>query len=336
MRIEAREDFVAAMEQGGFDIILADYALPQFDGLSALAIAKEKCPDIPFIIVSGAIGEELAIEILGSGATDYLLKDHLSRLIPAVHRALKEAGERIEHKRAEEALKQEKQFSEDAINSLPGFFYVYNNQGKLVRWNKKTEQVTGYTADEMLYMPGTDFFKGDDKSLIASQMQEVFEKGESEAEAHLVTKHGDRIPYYFTGSKTIIGEETYLVGLGIDITERKQAMEALKTSEVKFRAISSTAADAILLMDNDGKITYWNPSAEKLFGYTSNEAIGKDLHILLVPTRYYKDFKRGFGRFKKTGQGTAIGKMLELNAIRKDGTEFPIELSISATQIEGQ
>jgi PAS domain S-box-containing protein len=106
MHVETRADFLSAIEQGGFDLILTDYALPSFDGLSALKIAHEKCPDIPFIFVSGALGEELAIETLKSGATDYVLKDRLSRLVPSVSRALREAGERIERKRAEEALRE--------------------------------------------------------------------------------------------------------------------------------------------------------------------------------------------------------------------------------------
>jgi len=102
VRVETREDFVAALEQGGFDLILADYKLPLFDGSSALAIRQEQCADIPFVFVSGQIGEERAIESLKSGATDYVLKDRLSRLVPAVNRALAEEKERTRRKKAEE------------------------------------------------------------------------------------------------------------------------------------------------------------------------------------------------------------------------------------------
>lgn len=105
VRLETREDFVAAMKRGGFDLILADYSLPSFNGLSALEIAMEKCPEVPFIFVSGAIGEEFAIETLKRGATDYVLKDSLSRLPTAIQRALKEAEERIKLRQTEEALR---------------------------------------------------------------------------------------------------------------------------------------------------------------------------------------------------------------------------------------
>jgi PAS domain S-box-containing protein len=111
-RVETRADFFASLEQGGFDIILADYTLPSFDGLSALKIVLERCPDVPFIFVSGTLGEEAAIEALKIGATDYLLKERLSRIVPSVHRALREAKERGERKRAEALLGGEKRLLE--------------------------------------------------------------------------------------------------------------------------------------------------------------------------------------------------------------------------------
>lgn len=103
-RVERRDEFISAVEEGQFDLILADYALPDFDGISALRIAAVQRPDIPFIFVSGSIGEELAIETLKQGATDYVLKERLDRLVPCVTRALREVSERRDRRRAEEAL----------------------------------------------------------------------------------------------------------------------------------------------------------------------------------------------------------------------------------------
>jgi DNA-binding NarL/FixJ family response regulator len=104
LRVQTHAEFAAALESGDFDLILADYSLPSFDGLSALKVAQEIGPEIPFVLVSGAVGEEVAIEALKSGATDYVLKQRLERLVPAVRRALREAEERTERKRAEEML----------------------------------------------------------------------------------------------------------------------------------------------------------------------------------------------------------------------------------------
>src|SRR5215813_2271999 len=110
--VETQADFCSALEQGGFALILADFTLPSFDGLSALKISMEKCPDVPFIFVSGTLGEEVAIEALKIGATDYVLKERLSRIVPSVHRALREAQERDERKRAEALLAGEKRLLE--------------------------------------------------------------------------------------------------------------------------------------------------------------------------------------------------------------------------------
>src|SRR5271169_769617 len=104
VRVETESEFVSALQLGGFDLILADHTLHSFDGISALKIAQRQCPDVPFIFASGTLGEDVAIESLKIGATDYILKTRLSRLVPSVHRALREAGERAERKRAEEAL----------------------------------------------------------------------------------------------------------------------------------------------------------------------------------------------------------------------------------------
>jgi signal transduction histidine kinase len=99
--VQTRDDFTVALECGAIDLILSDFSLPAFDGLSALDIAHTRCPDVPFIIVSGTLGEELAIDTLKRGATDYVLKQRLTRLVPAVHRAIQEVEERLQRKLAD-------------------------------------------------------------------------------------------------------------------------------------------------------------------------------------------------------------------------------------------
>src|SRR5215468_5803496 len=114
VRVETRVDFVGALEDRGFDLILADYTLPSFDGVSALKIALGSRPDLPFIFVSGTLGEEVAIEAVKIGATDYVLKTRLSRLIPSIHRAMREAEGRGERKKAEEALRRNEAYLAEA------------------------------------------------------------------------------------------------------------------------------------------------------------------------------------------------------------------------------
>jgi len=128
VRVETREDFIAALKQGGYDLVLADYSLPAFDGFSALKIAREICPEVPFIFVSGTIGEESAVEILKRGATDYVLKDGLSRLSPAIKRALGEAAERRKRKEAERKLERHRQHLEESVKDRTGELNRVNEQ----------------------------------------------------------------------------------------------------------------------------------------------------------------------------------------------------------------
>jgi DNA-binding NarL/FixJ family response regulator len=116
--VATKLSFLKALDDFCPDLILSDYSLPSFNGLSALKIAQEKCPEVPFIFVSGALGEELAIELLKQGATDYVLKSRLSRLVPAVNRALQEVEERKERQLAQEALKQRERILELKTRSL--------------------------------------------------------------------------------------------------------------------------------------------------------------------------------------------------------------------------
>ncbi|MDK9706214.1 MAG: PAS domain S-box protein [Desulforhopalus sp.] len=119
-----------------------------------------------------------------------------------------------------------------------------------------------------------------------------------------------------------------------DITKRRKNEEALRASEASLRAITDSAHDAILLMDPDGSITFWNPAAERIFGYRRQEVIGTDLHRLIAPERYHAAHKAGFAGFKHTGKGGAIDVTLELEARHKDGHEIAVELALSALHLQ--
>lgn len=121
-----------------------------------------------------------------------------------------------------------------------------------------------------------------------------------------------------------------------EVRHRTNAEEALRESEEKFRSISSSAQDAIVMMDHEGNISYWNEAAERMFGHSQSEIMGKPLHDTIVPQEYYQSFLKGFAGFKVNGTGGAIGKTVQLSGLRKDGAQFPVELSLSAVNIRGQ
>src|ERR1700683_686945 len=143
-RVDTQAAVLACLEQRGIDLILADYSLPSFDGISALKFAMNACPDVPFIFVSGTLGEEVAIEALKIGATDYVLKTSLSRLAPSVVRAQREATQKAERRRAEDALRQSEAYLAEAQRlSHTGSFGWRPSTGEIL-WSEETFRIFEY------------------------------------------------------------------------------------------------------------------------------------------------------------------------------------------------
>lgn len=150
-RVEDRAGFVAALEHGGLDLILSDYTMPGFNGLEALALARVKRPEVPFLFVSGTIGEDAAIEALKRGATDYVLKHRLMRLIPAVDRALREAAARAECERAELNMRESEHKYREVFESLGDAAFLADEQtGKIIDTNRRAESLLHCARAEIL------------------------------------------------------------------------------------------------------------------------------------------------------------------------------------------
>jgi PAS domain S-box-containing protein len=162
VRVDTREDFTVALEQGGFDLILSDYTMPGFDGRQALTLAHEMCPETPFLFVSGTIGEDTAIEALKNGATDYVLKHRPIRLIPAVDRALREAEERAECARAERAMRESEHKYRELFECLSdAAFLVDEASEKIIDVNRSAGELLGCTRAEILGRKHTQFLAVD-------------------------------------------------------------------------------------------------------------------------------------------------------------------------------
>jgi len=153
------------------------------------------------------------------------VKERTTELLQSNTQLRDEMEERL---KAQESLLKEMAFSDTAINSLPGVFYLFKEDGKFLRWNRNFPEVSGYSPEEFAQLSPLDLFEGDDKRLIAEMIGAVFKTGSSNAEASLFCKSGRKIPYYFTGFRMVIDNIPYLIGAGIDIAERKMAEDALK------------------------------------------------------------------------------------------------------------
>jgi len=276
--VETREDFVSAIEQGGFNIILADYSLPSFNGLSALMIAKEQCPDVPFILVSGAVGEEQAVEILKKGATDYVLKTHLKRLVPAVNRALKESLEKAATKRAEEALREGEERYRNLFENAHDMIQSVSLDGHFNFVNPAWLKTMGYTMEELQKLT---LFNILHPSCI-SHCKDLFHQlmsGESidDLATTFVSKEGRRVE--IEGSvipRLMDGKVVASHAILRDITERKLIDKEMK----KLSTAVEQSTDWILITDRKGNIEYVNKAVEQITGYKREEILGQNPRIL--------------------------------------------------------
>jgi PAS domain S-box-containing protein len=227
-RVQTRAEFLAALEDGGIDLILADYQLPSFDGLSALKLALSARPDLPFIFVSG-FGEEIAIEALTSGATDYVLKTRLSRLVPSVHRALREARERAERKKAEEALRRSEMYLAAAEELSHTGSFGWNASTGEIYWSDGAYRIFGCepTTKPTIQLV-IDRTHPEDRMRHRQIIDRAAMEGsEFIAEYRLLMADGS-VKYVEAAAHRLTGEEPerlVFVGAITDITERKRAEE---------------------------------------------------------------------------------------------------------------
>lgn len=251
VRVEKEADFSSALENNRFDLILADYSLPSFDGFSALKIALEKRPDVPFIFVSGAIGEDFAVEMLKSGATDYILKNRMSRLAPAAKRALQAAKERADRRRAEVALKEYREHLEHLVEKRTAelteserryrllfekasdailIMDAEGEEGKIVDANEAAAKMHGYSLAELLKLNIGDVDSPEEAGR-HSERRGLMLKGQW-VKAELTHCRKDGTIFLVEISANVFEQDgrKYIIAIERDITERKKAEEQIKWS----------------------------------------------------------------------------------------------------------
>ncbi len=320
-RVETEADYLSELSTSP-DLILADYSLPHFDGLRAAELLRARELDIPFILISGTIGEEAAVEAMKRGANDYLLKDRIGRLGTAVERALeRETASRGARKVQEMLLASEARYRRLFEAAKDGILILDANSGAIEDVNPFLMEMLGYSRADFIgkQLWELGFFRD------TASNKEAFLKLQSEGyirydDLPLKTKSGRPFWVEFVSNIYDVNGAPVIQCNIRDITERRRA-------ESRLAAIVESSDDAIIGKDLDGIITNWNKGAEKLFGYSAGEIEGTSI-TRLTPKDFKDDHHHIIGKIRR-------GENVEpFDTLRQTKDGRRIDISITASPIK--
>lgn len=279
--VSQREAFIGALQQQNFDAILSDYSLPDFDGISALELARRLAPDTPFIFFSGSIGEDRAIAALHAGAADYVLKDRIQRLCPVIRRAIHEAHERRSRRAAEHQLQVSQARYQRLIEEARDAIFSLSSTGVITSLNPAFGFLTGWPHERWLGRHFSDLIHPEDRTFALERFQKVITGASLPAfELRVKTAGGTAVFLEFT--VTLNRDEAgalEVLGIGRDITERRRA-EQLAREQAE---IIDQSPAAIVITDLRHRVTYCNSGARQLYGLTTEELVGHTADQLFPP-----------------------------------------------------
>ncbi|ATC65508.1 hybrid sensor histidine kinase/response regulator [Nibricoccus aquaticus] len=280
-RVDGRAGFEAALDAGAPDVILSDFSMPGFDGLSALTIARKRYPDAPFIFLSGTIGEEVAVEALRNGATDYVLKDRSIRLIPAIERALGEARDHARRREVERELFQSQAHFQQITENVADLIVVLDTTGRRIYNNPAYRTILGDPSSLRGTMSFDDIHPADRERVRAIFLETVRTGVGQRAEYRFLL--GDGSVRYIESQGSVIPDQqggvANVLVVSRDVTERRRNEERIREQA----SLLDQARDAIFVTGLDGRVTYWNAQAEALLGWTRDEVMKRDVRPLLFP-----------------------------------------------------
>jgi diguanylate cyclase (GGDEF)-like protein/PAS domain S-box-containing protein len=248
-----------------------------------------------------------------------------------------------DHKKIGEALRKSEERYKKMVNAVTAYIYTVEvSEGRAIStWHSRgCFPITGYKPEDYDANPYLwhSMIHPDDREIVENSIKEILNGNAVPPVEHRIIRRDGTVVWIRNTMVPYYDEKRLLIkydGLIEDITGRKQAEEALRDSEDKFRTIAQTAVDAIILSDSHGNILFWNKSAQRIFGYTEEEISGKPLTILM-PERYRDAHQKGIERVHATGESKYIGSITEMHGLRKAGNEFPIELSVAMWRTDKQ
>lgn len=355
------EKALKVIEKEQPDAVLMDIVLKgQMDGIEAAEIIRSRW-QIPVIFCTGYADESRLQKAKLTLPFGYILKPFDERNIKVTFEmALYIAEVDTQRQKVEEDLRVhqvelEQQNEElqrvqlgletardkysDLYDFAPVGYFTVSKKGLIEEANLSGASLLGVERGQLNKKPFFRFIAPDFQDVFYIHHNRVLETGiKQTCELKLMQKQGTSFAAQLESIAVPDDQGNFnrIRTAVLDITGRKKDERALKESKEKFKSISSSLNDALITINHTGEITYWNQVASEIFGYNPEEVLGQDLHRLLVPQKYMDAFKKGFQMFSKTGAGAAVDKTLELSALRKDGTQFPIELSLASYQVNGK
>ena len=315
-QVETEPAFRAGLQQQP-DIILSDFSMPQFSGLQAADLNRACGRDIPFILISGTVGEEMAVEAMKRGVTDYFLKDRLARLGVAVAQALEGKKIREQQTLAEASLKL---FRALVDRSSDGIEVIDPETGRLLDVNQTTCDRLGYTRAELLELRVVDIEAEAVEANTWRQMADDIRRNVFKiVEGRHRRKDGTTFPIE-VNVRCVTMDREYLIASVRDITERKRGEE----EAARLAAIVQFSDDAIIGKTLTGIVTSWNAGAEKLFGYPADEMVGQSIRRLIPPELQHEED----AILTKLWRGESI-RHYDTVRRRKDGSSLEVSVTIS-------
>ncbi len=323
-RVETAEAMREALASGRWDIILSDHRLPSFDAPMALARLRESGLDLPFIVVSGVVGEEQVVSLLKDGADDFVSKDNLGRLVPAVGRAMREAEARRRHREAAEALREsEEKYRVLVEKNQDGVFLVQD--GAIVFVNESFSRMLGYSADDLSGRSPFDFVAPEDAGTVAERHRKRMAGDDVPGEYEFKALHKDgvsRVEVHIKVATISYRGRAAALGTIKDITERKRADMALRASEERFRGLIEGSIQGILV-HRDLRPLFANQALADIFGLKRPENVLEMESVEEFIAPHERKRVRNFLRARLRGDTAPAD--YEFQGVRRDGSVIWLE-----------
>jgi len=287
-RVLTVDDLRSALAHETWDVVISEFAMPGFSGLEALRILQSTGLDIPFLVVSGTMSEAAAVAAMKAGATDYVMKQNLARLAPALLRELKDAKVRAAHRRAQASLTEsEERFRQLAENISDVFFLKDAQSNRLLYISPAYAEISGLSCESALAKPDAWFeaIHPDDLAAVREKQHQGRESGLFDYEFRIVRNDGSHRFIEARGFpvRDDSGRIVRIAGIAKDITERKRSELDLRESDRRFSELIGNVEMISLMLDHDARITYCNDYLLRLTGWLQEEVIGQDWFALFVP-----------------------------------------------------